>query len=451
MSKVEHKFSKSLAWNTVESLLYNAIMMVHQWALFEHASLSMLGLIGTFFSCIYLAATAIDLGLEASLAPFFEIWSASKKSFRAFLVRQLLPNYLVGLIVMVGAYLVHRFSGSPFPVLAHLDLLTAACMALTIFTESTRKTLKTILQIAFQNKAHTILEVGMIIIYICIVWGGYLIGYPLDVPLIFGALCVASVAATMGTLFWVIKWYRTLPAGHEDVPTYSPMRILKSRFFGHLHRISTTVFSFNFIVPLFAYLFGMEYAGILKFVSNITHNITSIIYKIFGASGNALLAHTRYENRNNQQELFGQLTSKLNQTMYALIIFFIINHRLLLGMSKAPLNYLSIAFFALSFIMQLAESFGLSFEKLFLVYERAEILFAVSASAILSILMIAFFAPSLEPLPPLFIFTTIRTLDLAILHLIALFSWKIRAYWQVQIPYFIGSVLASLIFFFVFR
>jgi hypothetical protein len=451
MSKVQHKFSKSLAWNTVESLLYNGIMMVHQWALFEHASLSMLGLIGTFFSCIYLTATAIDLGLEASLAPFFEIWSASKKSFRSFLVSQLLPNYAAGLGLMGVAYAIHKFLGLTFSIFAHLDTLTMFCIALTVFTESTRKTLKTILQIAFQNKAHTILEVGMIVVYICIVWGGYFAGYPLDLPLIFGALCIASAAATGGTILWILKWYRTLPADHQDNMHYSHGRIVKSRFFGYLYRISTTMFSSNFIVPLFAYLFGLECAGILKFVSNITHSVTSIIYKIFGASGNALLAHTRHENKNNQQELFGQLTSKLNQTMYALIVFFIINHRLLLGMNKAPLNYLSIAFFALSFIMQLAESFGLSFEKLFLAYERAEILFAVSASAILSVLTIVFFAPSLEPLTLLFIFTTIRTLDLAVLHLIALFSWKIRAYWHVKIPYFIGSVLASLIFFFVFR
>lgn len=426
------------------------MMMLHQWALFEYTSLELLGLIGTLFSCIYLTAAIIDLGLEASLAPFYQLWSSSRSAFCKFIAIQLIPNYCAGAILMVAAYWLHTSIGFTLPILVHLDTFVLSCVAITIFAESTRKTLKTILQIVFQNRIHTILEIGTLGCYVLFIWSAYLLGHPIDLPLLFGGLCAMSVIATVTTATWVTKWYLTLPST-PLTKTYSHTRLFKSRLFGYLHRMGTIIFSANFMVPLFAYEFGLEYAGLLRFICNITHNITSIVHKIFGASGNALLAHTRYRSHEEQQHLFGQLTHKLNQTLYALIIFFAINHRILLGMSKAPLDYLSIALFGLTFIMQLTESFALAFEKLFLVYERSETLFCVTFIATITTGGLVLFAPHCGPLTLLFIFASIRALSLVMLHLIALYAWKLRAHWQISTPYIIGSVVFSLIFFLAFR
>lgn len=275
----------SIKWNAFESIFYSSLMIAHQTFLFSTLDISTYGLIGTLFAYIFFSELTLCFGLNSSLGTFLSVWSKNKKNFRLFFGWNLLINYAAAIVYFVIGYFVITFISSP-----SLYVLVIA----TIVFEKNKQICKMLLHVLFKSRLKSFIELASFSVFLILVWGQYLCGYPLTVYRLIIPFFITSAVSCGIYLFTIFQWYNQLPEEEEsafDRPVV--IRIFKNRISSIIHKTSKRFFSSNFLVPMIATRFGMHQAGILKITTQVAYYTTLILRKALGNAGTALFAHTK--------------------------------------------------------------------------------------------------------------------------------------------------------------
>lgn len=446
------QFSRSIAWNALESISYQMLLLGHQIALFKINTSANYGLIGSLFSLTYLVVTVTNFGLDITLSPFFTIISQSKKNFKKIITQQLLLEYCILSLLIAGAIIAKSILPKSWKVAQHLDINMIILLIALICFEGAKKTLRMLLQLAFLNHKTAIIEITTIISYISMVWFGYFSGYPISLELVFVPMLIVSIASSLVLAFCIYRYYQKLP---DHSPTQLPenlgKRILKSRFYNFLNQASHMAFSSNFLVPFFALQFGLAQAGLLKLVSAITHCITIILQKVFGLSSSLLLSHLKNNDLHTKQEAFLTITNRLNQTLYGIIIFLMINFGTLLNLSSVSNNNLTLTLAYLFLIISFSENFFLAYEKFYIAEEKADHLFFFNCLVMLLLGIVIWQVPYFSQLTILLSIIGIRIFAFSCISMISFYRWNIKPALKIQPLYFAWSLIISVAFYIVMQ
>ncbi len=449
MRHLHQHFRRSIQWNTLESCVFHGIFLLHQLALFAITSGPMYGIIGSIFSFIYICASFINLGLDATITPLFIRLTHNRTLFKKFILTQLIPNLIFGMIITGIVWCLLYFIPNLLGTYANMLSMPIFGMILgIILLESLKKTMRTILQLALYPHVTALIEIGIIMSYTTLVWGWYVHTNTMHLYALLLPMLVVSLLGTFGLLWHVYAWYCTLPL-LDTTHTISGIDILKNRTSNTIYQVSTLLFSTNFLVPFFAFKFGLEYAGLLKIISYIAHSVSIILQKIFGTASNILLSNIKNCSLSIKRNSFLRLTSPLNQILYGLIIFFIINHRIILAANIALNPELQIKIALCCLVINLVQNFFIAYEKFFIMEEKTHYLAIVNGIALLFMYLLAATSYSYSPLTILLLVLVIRSIALILLGIVSFYTWQLNAAWQPHPYYFIGSLSISFIFFFI--
>jgi len=450
---IYQKFIRNLGWNACESIAYHFLLTLHQMALFKVLAYEEYGAIGTAFSLLYLSIWILDFGFDATLAPFWHTWSSTKKNVQRFVWYN--SSASIGGLLFLAALLT---SGMPARLLHYkISAPLALIIMLAIGSEVLRRWCKTVLQLLFETQLMALAELIFMSIYLVTVWGIYFYGIPLTISTTLLPLAISSLASVGFCIFLFRRWYQELPENHpsdsvdehdennqSELP--SAWRVIRFRLFAYGNALSTLPFSSNFLVPLFAVTFGISAAGLLKLASSIVHNFTVVLQKTFGNTCRALLAHIRSED-DNQQEAFLMVTHYLYQVLYALLIFCAINHRFIARISGAANTYAG-TLLALFFTISFLDNFAITYEKLYEVNERSDILCLFNGLGSILLGCLLFFTSGfISPVTLLLLIALIRLSVLALTTCLTFALYRISPYKTMEPTVILCAIVTSLLFF----
>lgn len=445
-------YSKSILWNTFESFFYQLLLLAHQFALFAVTDRATYGLIGTLFSTTYLLVMVTNFGLDVSMSAFFTQAIESKKHFRKIVLFQLIPEYC--LLITIGIIMLFLYPWIPaHSIPFNLGIYELALLGLLIIFEGSKKTLRSLLQLGFHSRKTALVEVATIMSYIAIVWTGYFMGYPINFMLVFLPLLVVSTLSSMILLIFIVHYYRTLPdSSSAPLPNRSlQWRIVRNRFFNFLNQTTHALFSSNFLVPFFAMAFGLTYAGILKLTASIAHCITSIVQKIFGISGTVLLAHLKESSLEDRQKAFFTISHRLNQVLYGFILFFAINHGVIVRARVLPETTTILTLAYLFLIIIFSENFFLAYEKFYITHEKANHLFFFNLIIMGLIGALLTQVHNFSHISLMLAIIGLRLVSFIAIILFSFHQWRIKPALKIQPYYFATSLIGSLLFFVYMR
>ena len=423
-------------WHTFESILYHGILLIHQSILFTMIPHNMYGLIGSLFSAIYLLVAIINAGLDDTLSSLFTPYAKSKQLFWKFIGIQALINYGISISIIIIMYIFWHttISSLNIPIIIIVSI---------VVLESIKKIAKTLLQLSFQFGVTVFGELSTVISYVGSVWIGYACGYPINLYLIFIPLLIVLFCETIVFLYYTYRWYQTLSSNpHQTIMIDDYKRIIKNRTYTFLHQIHHIFFSGNFLVLLSARLFGLDYAGIIKFSSGIALNITIILKKIFGTSSNILLANVKNKDITTQKNCFSLITNKMYQVLFALSLFFVINHKFLLQGNNPTQNIAACLFFLIIFI----ENFFTTYEQFYIIQERTGYMIIINGLTILLLYGVYTYAILFPPHLILASIFLIRFFSFILTGTLSFFLWRLKPTFTIRPIYFVGSLVISLIF-----
>jgi len=438
---VYQKLVQSIGWNACESIVYHVLYALHQIVLFNTVPYEEYGRISVAFSMLYLAVWILDLGFDTALCPFWFFWSQSKKRVVSFLTYNSIPTIIAWILLSIAIMLVGTFHG--YHVAPSLRLITSIAIA----AEIVRRLSKTILQLLFKNRDIAVAELIFIGSYISCVWSIWAMGIPLTVYTTVAPLLASSLISALICLTQVLRWYRALAdqSNTDDELHYS--RIARFRLYSYGNSMGTLFFSSNFLVPLFGLKFGASHAGLLKLSGSVVHSITIVLQKTFGNACKAILANTRSNNDITQKEAFCTITRYLYQLLYGLLIFCIINHRFLIHISGAADLHSGILLI-LFFVISLLDNFAITYEKLYEINERPDLLCLFNGIG--TLLMMILITSSISAVPLLVIMTLIRISILALTGCMTFAIYRISPYQTIEPIFILGMILLSLCFFLFF-
>src|SRR5579859_6878793 len=84
-----NKFINGLRWGALESIGYEAMLLLHQLALCKATGISTYGAAGAIIAAIYLLARLLNFGFDLSTGPFFRLAAHNKSNFKKILLYQL--------------------------------------------------------------------------------------------------------------------------------------------------------------------------------------------------------------------------------------------------------------------------------------------------------------------------------------------------------------------------
>lgn len=385
----------NIKWNAIESVIYSALMIGHQAALFFVLERSNYGMIGSIFSYIFFSELTLCLGLNNSAGTFFDIWSGSKNGFRFFFGWNILINYITSFVyVIIGYHTITYIPSSLYGLIA--------CI---IFFEQTKQICKTIMHILFKSKLKTFIELTFFTLFLIVVWASYYYYSCLSTHQLIIPFFATSAISCFFYIYIVLTWYKNLSDDQIKIDRSLIIRILKNRLCAVGNKTSKRFLSSNFLVPMIGIHFGMDQAAVLKIITQIAYYTTLVLRKTFGNASNTLFAHTKNKNQNNYNSiswLISLLSYVTGGIIGCTILIMIGLHWYLPILFTRELTILTIV----CFFNATATNSLTTFEQWFIIYEKTTLLITAQTTVTLFWLGILFFAQNINSLKLLIIVTT---------------------------------------------
>jgi|SRR5579872_613095 len=429
--------SRSIYWNSFESISYQLILCLHQAAIFYILSSQEYGMVGVLFSTVYAIGSMANLGLDTALGSWWAVALKGKKSFCTLVISQLIPQIIVAVILAITIVYF-------YPVDSRIEYSLLFFLGALAVQESIKKSLKICMYLLFANHIVAPTEVLLITIYTAIVWLLYYWYGTLSLHTIFIPMIVTTTMSILVYAYHLHSIYKDL--SNEDTPASISLReIALIRASNYATQLTHLIFSGNILIPLFAHRFGLTIAGSLKFIDTIAYSIGTIMRKVVGTTGQALFAHTKSMEKKVQAALFASITNQAYQIIYVLLIFFLINgtkvnHSTILniGMGAAILYGLLI----------LTENIFYVYEQFFVTHDRAY--YSALFNGVSFLLTYALLYGANVPLSTLLIILVfIRIVVLSVLELVTRAAWGAKSNLRVQPLYGISALAISLFVFFM--
>lgn len=447
MKNIYSKFNLGIRWNTFEALTYQIALTTHNLVLFSKLDRITFGVVGTFFSLVYLSITLFNFGFDKSLSPFFLIYTQSKNNFKKiFLSQFLIQIFILAFIFMfliffhekASLFFAQKFKCCVFPRLIWILL------GMTLLLEGAKKTLRSLAQIAFYNKQAALIEVSALFIYLSMVWGAYFYNNTLSIYSIFIPFVIQSIFSVFFLAALSIKLYWDIEDQENKEDVHLFFRIIKNRFNNYWNQISHTIFSGNYFIVFFGYLYGLEKISILKLANTVGIFFTVILERVFGFTSGALLANIKNLSIAEKRHAFYIATQRLIYVLYGIFIFTLINYKnfFMRFTNVSSTDNWSAAYIFL--LITLFENFFITYDQLFLVEEKVYYFVLLNVvSAILFYSSIYFTNTSL--LMSLIFLFTIRIIAFLVTQVFAIYKWNIKAPYLIKYKYILTYVFISLL------
>lgn len=377
----------SLRWNAIESIIYYSIFVAHQFLLRSTMDSLSYGAVSSLFAMLYLTIIVVNFGFDFSIAPFFSFFKKSQKTFKQFLLKQLLLQIIIYSITGILAFIVLSKGLIPIKTMPSIAWQLSCIISLLVVTESLKKSFRIILQLAFSSHITATIELFYIISYVTIVWGSFILTGVMSFYTVFIPMLILSTSS-MCMLGWAVyKYYKTLPKQNEQPYNLSWNQFLKNRISNYGYQLSKTFLTSNFLIPFFAVTYGLSIAALLELVTATTQFFSVIIQKIFGISGQAVFAHAKHKTTEFKKDLFESTTQKLYPLLYSMVFFAIVAYKPLMAFKVSTVSQNEYSIALLFFLVLFSENFVLMYEKWFIIEEKTNYLIAVHVT-----LLTVFFA-----------------------------------------------------------
>lgn len=373
---IQKKFQSGFQWILFGSIMYETGKIVHYFLLFKTLSSIMYGMAGSLFSLIYLTTYMADLGASNSLPPFLHIFKQDKSIFKRFLLfYSLMPHLPILVICATGITI---FIAYKFPSIC-MSLLI--CVLLLVILETIRSFLRVLLHITFQAKRAVVTELVIFFAYITIIWVPYFWGkMPLTLERLFFTHLIDSCSSVICLLLLVKAYYVSLPNSNDGESSKFPAkfgrRLVLTRMFNYLLRVSRNMFTSNFLTPFFAIKFGVASAGFFYFASTLVNSMQIVVKSVINYAGGALLASVKDHSQSAKKEAFQTLSQKVMYVIIPVIVMLLVNHRSILklaSLSDPVSNTLVLSF--LFFVISFSEFISVLYEQFYIIEEAANRLF----------------------------------------------------------------------------
>lgn len=379
----------------------------------------------TLFALIYLTITVTNFGLDLSIAPFFSQITACKTNFKRYFLRQLLVQigiYLIsaGIAIFILSILI------PFKQIVSLDWLLLFIIASLIITEGIKKIARIILQIAFFTSITALVEIFYIISYIICFWSYYTFKQTISLYTIFFPMLILSCSATIFLALTIYRFYCTLPskAASNNI-ALSWKQIGKNRVVNYGYQITKLIFTSNFLIPFFAFSFGLSMAALLELVVAFTQFITVIIQKVFGITGQALLSQMKHKDLKEKQHAFALVSNILYPLLYTIIIGAFITYKPLCAYTLPSQVHNSSLTALLFFLLLFCENFIILYEKWFIVEEKTVYLIALNGSLAILFYVIPRMLQTTSISALLTLLIILRLVSYSVLGIISSYKWQL--------------------------
>jgi len=443
-----HNFRHTFTWVALESLTYYGLLSLHQVILFQYTTPEMYGVIGTTYALSYMCVYFLIAGFDKALAPFFGRYTKNKNSVKSLILYQALPTYGIAAIALSLLYLAKPYLTPKFHYLDFLSDGLFLLLIVKIFIEMTRKGFKTFLNLTYQSNIAAMAEIIAMLLYIVIVWGLFIATGTITMAKVFVPLVVAISISTLIMVWFVRIWYRQLPTSDEGISRDTHLQFLKNRLFTMGFHMNRLFFTGEFLVPFFAYKFGLPTAGILKLASKIVSTFSIIIRRVFETALSVMLANVQTFAHEVRVTMFSFITSWINQVIYALIIFFAINHDWLFTSVSTLHTELDLVHITYAYLfLSLTDSIFIAYEQFYIAQERAYFLLSANALSLLSFIGATFMFSTLSALHTLALLAGIRLVSCILLGIYSYAKWRIKPSLQVQPFALIGATAISILVF----
>ncbi|MBT3456383.1 hypothetical protein HN446_04940 [bacterium] len=450
IQRIQKKFFRGVAWNTVEALVFHAAIIIHQLVVFKLTTPKFYGQFGTLFALSYMIESLLDFGYLSSIGPLFTWLSSCKQNFKSWCRYVLFPQLALFILIPTIFFLYHKPIFLNFKHISIVQIFIQHKYMLVIFLaaiafDGARKTLNGLMQVAFLNKQAACAEIVAIAVYLSLVWGQYFAGIPLSLYSTFGSLVISTGISVIIMSRWVAKWHKGLPE-EKALETKIPLKsIFKNRIFNYSHELSTQFFSHGFLVPFFAVHIGMEQAGVFQIISSTEQYIRSIIKRMFGLTSNALLAHIKQATLSCKQKMFYLASSRLFPILYTIFIFMVINITRLIPASGISVSWGTIYFF---FIFAFLHNFFVVYERFYIIEEKVQLLFYANSIALSIFAIIIYLFGGKHLLFAYASLAIIRVFYYAAMIYVSYKIWNIKASWTIRLRNFLIILFASILVFF---
>ncbi|MFH1644069.1 MAG: hypothetical protein ABIA74_02745 [bacterium] len=446
-SLTQKKFNFAFRWNVFGSIAFESLKIFYHIFLIKILTSNQFGLMGAIYSIAYFSIYFSDFAATTSLPPFLSYLTESKNNFKKLFTFYFFPQ--IPLLILAAIIATFFYQKSIFYQPTSPFLLT---LPLLIFIEGIRIFFRTFLHYIFYSRQVIIYETIFTVLYYLLILFLYFFNFQITLNTIFIPFLINSAIAVFTFILFVFQFYNTLPELEEKLPSKIYKRILKTRLFAFPNQIIKTFFTGNFLTPIFAMRIGIPQAGILKFASLIADSAKAVIKAAISFSGNALLATTKKSTLEIKKEVFNLLSRKLNNLMYCILIFLIINYKNLLGL-KVSLDHVAQTAISFSFVflmIVLAEHFFIVYEQFYTLEEKPQkfLFFKLFEFALFYLFVLT---KSTTPIITLLSIIFIQVLSFLILSIHAHYKWKIKPTFKSRPLYILFDVVIALIFWTVLK
>jgi len=439
---IHQKFSRSFRWTLSGSIIYESLKALHCLLLLTILDKPLYGAMGSLFSLIYLVTYIADLGATNSIPPFLNLITKSKQNLHSFLLRySLAPHLPIVVICACIATIIAIRTINPLPVLFIIPSI--------IILETIRQFLRLFLHTTFQSKRVVSLEIIIFFIYLATIWIPYFFfNAQLTLNYLFGIHLIDSIVCVALFSFFVVSYQKNLPEHRTtSFPPSLGKKLVVTRLFNYLLRVSRNMFTSNFLTPLFAVKYGLTSAGLFYFASTLANSAQAIAKSVIGYSGSALLANLKDSTQEAKKEAFGLISQKLIYVVLPIILCLGINYKAIMALSKSPnITFYTLSLLLLFIVISFSEFFFMLYEQFYIIEDAASKLFFLKLFELMTFYMCIASPITTSPIRTLIGIICIRSTSFMIIALNAWYTWKIKPNFSTNKWYLITwCLIASLI------
>lgn len=443
--KIFPLFIQALTWNAAGALLYKFLLLAYQYFLFQTISTELYGKVGTIFSGIFFLISITNFGFEYTFFPLFEKLSNSKKHaalFFQYCYIRIFISMLVGGAFLLCAYYIPYVFGFLQPIIQSIPHSLLLICAGIIIAESIKKSCIVIMQLSFQNKISSSLEVGSLLLYIGIICFYYYWYQIITISILLKTLFITTILETFGCIFYIKSWYNSLPEGKN--PLEFPKNIIfHEQLYNYINQLIKAIFSPNFLLLLASMQLGFYKVGIVKLLTEVIGFLYMFFHKTVALAAGATFIHLHKDKNQAIPALFSQIT-----TIYSIIVQLLVWSCCILQYFLQSYEFpeQNFVIFMILFISML-EYMMLPYEKLFITKSAAKALMLCNILSILTycIIIKSGYISSIFILPILFFIRYVTFISYA---LYIKKYWHIQTNVQVWIPIHIAALIIALFSYF---
>jgi hypothetical protein len=285
MNNPFQKLKNTLVYTAIETLCYQSTLALYQIYLYYELGAQQYGIIGAFFSLIYVGAQYANMGLDITLAPMLHEYKTRAEYIRSVI-------YQIAIQIILGLLLVILLIKINFTTTYASQKQLVLCCLIAI-SESTKKTLKTVLHLVGLHFPIACVEIGYIASYMSSIGLLVLSGWKLSFWIIMMPIFLCNLLSIGLYSFIVYSYWIDLPDQNNPLNKAIVRKQTILRIKSWIYQIVRSFYSTNFLIFLIAAYYNLETAGIIKLISSLYNAISSMLRYILGTSSSVLFSHIK--------------------------------------------------------------------------------------------------------------------------------------------------------------